>query len=272
MTQADQWPAKPQRDYGKPVEVNVFTAHFGPHLCPSCHGVGWHCGPFPKEDWKPRELVKCGECDAADIALVANLWEVSRLDPNDPEPPSFANYRLRDDTMQTMLQAAQMFAANPRGWLTFYGQSQGRKERRDGRWGSGKSHLAEAIARALLSRKVATLRMSASRLFAYLGAGYRQPGDDIDYARRVEWVMRLPVLIVDELNKEISSEATDRRRSELFEARYQAAIRGTGGATVLISNDHPDAWQDPAIASRAMDTRFVSVEASAVDFRRVKRT
>lgn len=241
--------------------------------CAACGGTGWvrYAVEYGHPDFgKARS---CGACHGADRALLARIWLVSGLVPDDPAAPRLAGFQTsHDPAAARVLQAAKQFVASPRGWLTIHGQGGGRADRGDGRWGSGKSHIAEAIARAVLARDIPALYINAPQLVAYLGATWRNSADeDIDYDRRLRWIVALPVLVVDQFNTESSSEAAERLRFAVLDARYQAATRGQGGATVLISNDRPAGWMDPAIASRALDSRFEQVVAPRVDFRLVER-
>ncbi len=249
--------------------LQTFTASWGPHLCPSCKGVGWLRHNVPWGDPNFGQLCRCEACAQADHRLFARLWEASDLDPNASHPPSFESFDLYDDASEAMLLAAMEFSAKPQGWLTIHGRGSGRANRGSGHWGAGKSHLAEAIARTLLQSKIPAIYVTAPHLFGYLGARWREDGDSVDYDRRLKWMQDVQVVVIDELNREPSSLATERLRFDLLDSRYRKALQQTGGATVLVSNDHPDYWQDPAIASRASDGRFVTIIAPNVDFRRV---
>jgi hypothetical protein len=107
-------------------------------------------------------------------------------------------------------------------------------------------------------------------LWEYLGGVERGKHDDIDYAERFKWLRDLPALVIDELNVEKSSEFVFRTRRSLLDWRYRAALDGRS-ITVLASNDAPEAWQDSAIADRALDGRFVAVDTGKTSYRRIKR-
>lgn len=241
-----------------------------PDVCIYCGGTGWvrYAVEYGHVDFgKARS---CPSCHGADRLQLERCWRVSDLRPDDSAAPSLRAFTAHDAASRHMLAAARSFADTPCGWLTLHGNGKGRNERGDGRWGAGKSHLGEAITRSLLARNVPALFITAPRLMTYAGAVYREPGDDTDYERRLQWLIDLPVLVVDEINKESRSEATERLRLQLFDARYVAAVREQGGATVLLSNDRPESWADPALASRAMDGRFTHVEVTPVDFRQAE--
>lgn len=247
--------------------------------CAQCDGTGWVRLVVAVDHPDFGKARNCPACHGADRALFQRIWTVSELDPDDAAAPDLPSFLAHDKAAERMVSAAQAFVDDPAGWLTFHGNGNGsdakdgrgqRLGRGDGRWGSGKSHLGEAIARALLARTVPALYITATRLLQYAGAVWRDGDEDIDYDRRVAWLIGLPVLIVDEVNKESKSDATERLRLQIFDARYVAAMRERGGATVLLSNDRPSRWMDPALASRAMESRFRRVEVTNVDFRQVE--
>jgi hypothetical protein len=256
-----QWPQAPQ----KPKVQPQFTSHadlhrgaqYGPHICPECWSAGWRKN-------QTGELVRCGRgCGAEDVdrnnRWLGICWELSRLKPGLAGAPSFENFTAYDQATTALLAAVKRFAGKPQGWLTLYGPR-----------GGGKSHMAEALARHLLSKRVPCLYIRAPELFPYLGAIARRDDDETDYAGRLVWMQRLPVLVIDELNKETRTDAVAQLRTNLLDSRWRDAVYNLNGATVLISNNEPDAWADPAIASRAMDSRFVQIAAPTKDYRRMK--
>ena len=109
--------------------------------------------------------------------------------------------------------------------------------------------------------------MSAYSFFRWLGATKRFENDETDYEARLRWAIELPLVVIDEVGRESQSEATEQLRHEFFNRRYQAAMDGIGGATVITTNLHPDALPG-ALASRVMEKRFVRCLAPTTDWRR----
>ncbi len=255
-------------------ETNVNDMVLGSQLdsCPTCYGVGFlrHDVEMGHPDF--GKLQHCQQCRHDDQTVLPRLWEVSNLDPKLANPPSLENFDPYCDATATMLKATRNFVKRRREWLILHGKGTGRiGDRGTGCWGAGKSHLAEAAARALLSRQIEALFITAPSLVKYCGAVRRAENDMTDYEERILWISRLEVLIIDEFNKESASDATERILLQILDARYHDAIYGHSGATMIVSNDQPDAWHNPAISSRAMDTRFVQITATDLDYRRVKR-
>lgn len=233
-----------------------WSASYGPHICPACWGAGWL-----RSRVTIGEMMACTSCDRIGNAKIATCWALSQLDANAADVPSFQTFEPHDDASSAMLTAAIKFATEPAGWLTYWGT-----------WGGGKSHLAEAITRRILAGRVPAVYLRAPDMYAYLGAVERHEGDETDYAGRMRFLQEIDVLVVDEGNKEKDTESVRRYRITLFDHRYRKAIAGEGGATVLVSNDPPRQWHDPALASRSQDSRFVCLETTKTDFRKVKRT
>lgn len=247
-----QWPNQ-TRDYGPPLYDDPAKLHYenaadyGPHICSRCWGAGWM-----RSEVELGTLIRCGDCDAVKNRQLGRCWALSNLKPGVPDAPTL---RTPHAGQEAMFDAARRFVQHPAGWLTLHGA-----------WGAGKSYVAEAITRAMLRRKVPCALIRAPDLFVYLGAVERRPGDDTDFEGRMRHLCDLDVLVVDELGKETSSDAVIKLRTRLLDSRYRAER-----PTVLISNDAPAAWPDPAIASRASDTRFAVIAAPAIDYRRVAR-
>jgi|GEM_PF-5126372 len=240
----------------KPIlDTLPWTPEYGPHICAQCYGAGWAVNRTGNND-----LFKCGACSVVDNHRIASCWTIGGLNIQDAKPPTLADFDSRDAASTAMLQAARRFVKTPQGWLTMYGTG-----------GGGKTHLAEAITRALLAKRVPALFMKSAHLWEYLGATYRNEGDDIDYPSRQRWVADVTVLVIDELNVESSSETVFKLRRMLLDHRYHNATANQAGATILVSNDVPAKWKDGALADRALDTRFTALECSKTSYRRVAR-
>lgn len=236
------------------------SAHYGPHICPTCWGARWM-----RSVDKPGELVKCDTCGMVNSERInralGQCWELSGLKPNDAAAQTFDTCPANEKIGLAMLRASRKFAASPEGWLTFYGTR-----------GGLKSGMGEAIARFLLSYRVPCLFIRSPQLWEYCGAVPRADNDETDYSGRRRWVAEIDCLVIDELGVEGTSAAVAAYRLEVLDARYQAARRGDGGATVLLSMYPPLEWAEPAVASRAMDARFSCLECAPVDYRKSKRS
>lgn len=262
-SQDDYWagglPTRPRADVRErhPVlSAPQWTPNYGPHLCPVCYGVGQTQGD--------AGLVACPRCGSgtpeSSPQLLEEVWKLSGMNPNQSNPPSLDAFPTKaDPAAARMLQAAREFVAGKMAWLTFYGPP-----------GGLKSTLGQAIARWFLAQHRACLYMRAPDLFFHLGAVARGK-DDPDYEARLYQASRIKVLIIDEFGKEGESEFVQRVRTSLLDTRYQRALSGQGGQTVLLTNFAPEEWSDQALASRAQDAQFVCLPSSKIDYRAIRR-
>lgn len=273
---AGQWPERPKAPRVPVVSQmpSSYTEDYNPDKCATCYGARFvsahgsltacpECSAPPSPETLRLRMLEDMLCECY-TALMERAGHGQRKD--------FDNFEMRDDDHTRMVGAALAFAAEPTGWLTFHGMGLGRRGGPDkhlgaGEWrtGAGKTHLAHAIAWHLLDHGVPAYYTRAQDLYRWLGAVERTPGDP-DYAARLEWIKRVPVLIIDDHNQEHASDFVWQTRANIFISRYEAWSRGEPGALVICSNDAPEHWDDPSIRSRAYETGKV-VLASAFDYR-----
>ncbi len=171
--------------------------------CPLCKGLGRvrHDVPVGHPDF--GKLFPC-QClaRALERRRLARLESVSGLGP-DLRDKTFDNFvevhqnsggNRRPESNRAALQAARAFAENPRGWLVIGGMN-----------GCGKTHLAAAIANYRLARGEAALFVVVPDLLDHLRATYA-PESPVSYDQRFEDVRTTPLLILDDLGAQRSTE------------------------------------------------------------------
>lgn len=133
------------------------------------------------------------------------------FDPRTAEGDSTAPVRLA-------LLAAQQFAHDPSGWLVLIGTN-----------GTGKSHLARAIAHHLEANdhRPAVMVITAPDLLDLLRSGY---GHD-DYHDLLNLCRQVSVLILDDLGVEKGSEWAREKLLQVLDWRYQSRQ-----PTVVVTN------------------------------------
>ena len=147
-------------------------------------------------------------------------------------------------------QAARNFANSPQGWLTLCGGT-----------GSGKTHLAVAIAREQLMKGNQLMFASVPELMDRLRYAY-EPDSGVSYMQLLEEIKNSPILILDDLGRERRSDWAQEMVFQILVHRDNLHL-----PTVITSKD--DFSQDTGpISSRVKDPAIGSVvPLNAPDYR-----
>jgi DNA replication protein DnaC len=177
-----------------------------PAPCPDCAGAGYYLLAVPMHDPRFGQLQPCS-CPAytqhrarRQAALLASfqselgLLADCRLDTFDLARPP-ATMKPAERTSLAAAHAACVAYLTQPGpdWLYLFGPV-----------GSGKSHLAAAVAWELAARDLAVVYRSVPDLIDLIRAGYRSG----DYDARLDAVQAAPVLVLDDLGTESDSAST----------------------------------------------------------------
>jgi DNA replication protein DnaC len=160
---------------------------------------------------------------------------------------TFENFSLngfRPHEEQTLRQAfrrAREFAEHPRGWLILLGA-----------YGSGKTHLAAAIANYCLERGHPSLFVVVPDLLDHLRSTY-SPASTVSYDERFESILEAPLLILDDLGTQQATPWAQEKLYQLFNHRYNARL-----PTVITSNRMLEEI-DPRLRSRMADPELCQV-------------
>jgi DNA replication protein DnaC len=139
------------------------------------------------------------------------------------------------DNLYRVCQAAQEFAQEPHDWLVLTGD-----------YGSGKTHLAAAIANYQVSQRQAALFVVVPDLLDHLRATFN-PQSTLTYDKLFEQVRRAPLLILDDLGTESATNWAREKLYQLLNHRYNARL-----PTVITTSQEIDEI-DPRIRSRMFD-------------------
>ncbi len=146
---------------------------------------------------------------------------------------------------------ARDYAENPQGWLLFQGN-----------FGSGKTHLAVAIANYNLDRGQSVLFMTVPDLLDHLRSTFA-PSSEVEYDELFERVRNIPLLILDDLGTESATSWAQEKLFQLINHRYLHRL-----STVITTNVELDK-SDPRIRSRLVDRQLTdSVMLPLPDYRR----
>ena len=237
--------------------TNTSTANSISTVCPICGGVGFLRRDVPVDHLdfgraipcvcKLRETQDAGLDDLRKTSGLAHLSQMTfsafRADGIGLPPDKRKNLRDAHDT-------ARAFADNPRGWLVLKGG-----------YGSGKTHLAAAIASARLARGEPVLFVVVPDLLDHLRATFA-PTSRVTYDDRFESVKTAPLLILDDLGAQVTTQWAQEKLFQLFNYRYNAQL-----PTVVTMNRELEEI-DPRVRSRLADTTFCKIATIlAPDFR-----
>ncbi len=140
-----------------------------------------------------------------------------------------------NEALRLALRLARGFAEEPEGWLVLTGLP-----------GTGKTHLAAAIANALMARGAGVWLVTVPDLLDHLRNTYA-PDARARYDRVFDAVRTAPILILDDLGSQSSTPWAQEKLFQLFNDRYNAKL-----PTVITSNllldDH-----DARLRSRMLD-------------------
>lgn len=165
---------------------------------------------------------------------------------------TFANFDLRKEegltkeelqSLEKAFNACQKYAQKPRGWLLIIGS-----------YGSGKTHLAAAIANYRADSNAPPLFVVVPDLMDHLRATFN-PSSTISLDRRFEEVRTAPLLILDDLGTQSTSPWVKEKLYQLFNLRYNAELP----TVITSSNDLLEI--DPRLRSRFLDKRLCTIYA-----------
>jgi DNA replication protein DnaC len=176
---------------------------------------------------------------------------------------TFGTFSLRKDenlapthvkTLDEAFQMAQGYSENPEGWLVLMGS-----------YGSGKTHLAAAIANYRASQGFPVMFVVVPDMLDHLRATF-SPSSDISYDRRFEEIRTAPLLILDDLGSQAAKPWVQEKLYQLINHRYNAGL-----PTVITSANTLDEI-DPRLQARLMDRRLVRIAPITAPSYRGKET
>lgn len=136
------------------------------------------------------------------------------------------------DSLRRAYEAAKAFAQTPGGWLVLAGEH-----------GTGKTHLAAAIANAQVMQGTVVLFVTVPDLLDHLRATFA-PDSHISYDKRFNEVKTAPLLILDDLGAGATTTWAREKLRQLFNYRYVARL-----PTVITTADELEKL-DPYLTTR----------------------
>ncbi len=164
----------------------------------------------------------------------------------------FSTFSLRQEekipledlkSLEKAYQLARDFAGDPQGWLILMGS-----------YGSGKTHLAAAIANFLTDQGVPNIFVVVPDLMDHLRATFN-PNSTVSYDQLFDEVRTTQILILDDLGTQSTTPWVREKLYQLFNHRYNSRM-----PTVITTSNSLDEM-DPRLRSRMLDKRLCTVAA-----------
>jgi DNA replication protein DnaC len=141
---------------------------------------------------------------------------------------------------------ARAFAEEPQGWLAFLGGH-----------GSGKTHLAAAIANERMAAGGSALFVTVPDLLDHLRATF-SPSSRVRYDKRFDEVRRCPLLVLDDLGTESATPWAQEKLYQVLNHRHAAGLPTVITIAALDAKD-PLREVHPRLRSRLLDQRRCKV-------------
>jgi len=219
--------------------------------CPTC---GFPLGSpgalrldVPVGDPRFGRPMPCPDCH--DATLSQRLSKCSQL-TGWLRQARFAGYRVHDAN-RLGYEAASAFVNEPLRWLTFWGP-----------FGTGKTHLCAAIVNACVENRKAAVYYTLPDLLNILRGTFK----DNTFSDTFSRLVRVPVLVVDEVDKVNWTQWADEAVYELVDARYRG-MDDVGTAFAMNVEPKVDGGSNDYVYSRMHDGRNVVVEVGGGDVR-----
>jgi DNA replication protein DnaC len=221
------------------------------HTCPICKGAGYLRADVPFGHPSFGKPIAC-ECKEAERKAKRRnqLQEMSDLGAFSDK--SFRNFNVHVPGIQEAYSCACEFAKDPNGWLLLIGPN-----------GSGKTHLAAAIANKSLEDGALVLFATVPDLLDHLRAAFAPTSNEV-YDQLFSRMREAEVLVLDDLGAQQSSPWANEKLFQLLNYRYNSRF-----PTVITANSRGLQGIDERIRSRLTDASLVTtvIMDRAKDFR-----
>ncbi|MGQ9675758.1 MAG: ATP-binding protein [Chloroflexota bacterium] len=218
--------------------------------CPICKGARYLRLDAPYGSPLFGRLVDC-ECRLAEQRRrdFEELQLLSNLEPF--RDKTFESFDSKVNGVGRAYEEALKFAKNPNGWLIL-----------TGRCGTGKTHLAAAIANKVIQeQQFQTFFTVVPDLLDHLRSTFG-PSSEISYDELFEKVRSTPLIILDDLGTENATPWAREKLYQIINHRYNYGL-----PTVITMNRNLEEI-DERIRSRMQDTSLcVLIHIQAADYR-----
>lgn len=225
-------------------------------VCPICGGLGYVRRDLPVDDPNFGLLEVC-ECQKESVHkdTLARLYRTSNLEAF--KDMTFGNFKTGghgsgksiNKTLEVAFNTAQNYAHHLNGWLLLMGG-----------FGTGKTHLAAAIANEVVNLGVETLFLTVPDLLDWLRFSYGS--EETNYETRFDEIRNIRFLVLDDLGTQNTTAWAREKLFQIINYRY------THRLPTLITTNLPLSQIDERISSRLQDRELViSIQIDAADYR-----
>ena len=187
--------------------------------CPICKGAGFVHPILPtgKPDFSRVVTCRCTRQEEdqerqVHLQRYSHLGSLTRFTFDNLEPQGRGGNPRSQEQFKRAYEAAKAFAAEPKGWFILSGIS-----------GSGKTHLAAAIANERIRRSYPAFYITAADLLDHLRAAF-SPNSEIPYDEFFDQVRNAPLLILDDLGAQTSTPWAKEKLDQLLTHRFNSKL------------------------------------------------
>lgn len=224
-------------------------------VCEICGGIGYIRRDLPVDhpDFGQVEICECRK-KRQQNSKIERLLEVSNLQAYGNMTFDTFNIKGLDgkkanQTLETAFNTARNYARHLNGWLLLMGG-----------YGSGKTHLAAAIANEVVSLGVETLFLTVPDLLDWLRHSYSST--ETNYEQRFNEIRNIQFLVLDDFGTQNATPWAKEKLFQIINYRYTHRL-----PTVLTTN-LALSQMDERVSSRLHDRELViTIQIDAPDFR-----
>lgn len=225
-------------------------------VCPVCRGFGYIRRDLPVDDPNFGLLEVC-DCQKESFQreTVRRLYRVSNLDAFNTmtfdtfNPSGRGSGKQANQTLETAFNTARNYARHLNGWLLLMGG-----------YGSGKTHLAAAIANEVVGLGVETLFLTVPDLLDWLRYSYGS--SETTYEDRFNEIRGIRFLILDDLGTQNATPWACEKLFQIINHRYIHHL------PTLLTTNLSLSQIDDRISSRLQDKELViTIQIDAFDYR-----